>query len=165
MQVFISYSHIDSDFVQQLASVLDAKKVSYVLDRKSIEWGDSIPQAVEEGLENASHLVVVISPASLKSSWVPNQIGLARAMGLKILPLLTHPSLDLPGFIANLSNKTSLDDLAEFFDESIRRGSTLELILKAGHMELIAESEGWMPGVNDLEPDKDEIPTGSAAVF
>jgi hypothetical protein len=158
MRVFVSYSHIDSKFVQELAAVLDAKKVPHFLDKKSIEWGDSIPRAVEEGLQDSSHLIVVVSPASLKSSWVPYEIGLARAMGLKILPLLTHPSLDLPGFIATLSHKSTLDEIAGFFDENVRRSSTLELSLMAGHMDIIHTDEGDLFGVNYLDPEKDEVP-------
>jgi hypothetical protein len=154
MNVFISYSHIDNAFVQQLSKLLDEKRIPYFLDRKSIEWGDDIPQSIEDGLGTASHLIVVVSPASLKSSWVPYEIGMARAKGAKILPLLTHPSLDLPGFIANLSYKVSLENLVEFFDEGIRRGSTLELILKVGHMRIFNEGRSF--GINILQAEDNE---------
>jgi hypothetical protein len=154
MNVFISYSHTDNVFVQQLARLLDEKRIPYFLDRKSIEWGDDIPQSIEDGLGTASHLIVVVSPASLKSSWVPYEIGMARAKGARILPLLTHPSLDLPGFIANLSYKVSLENLVDFFDEDIRRGSTLKLMLEVGHMNLF--NSGQMFGVKKLEIDEDK---------
>jgi TIR domain len=143
MNVFISYSHIDNVFVQNLSELLDEKKIPYFLDRKSIEWGDDIPEGIKDGIETASHLLVVVSPASLKSSWVPYEIGMARARGVKILPLLTHPSLDLPGFIANLSYKVSLESLVEFFDEGIRRASTLELALEVGHMVIFNEGQSY----------------------
>jgi TIR domain len=154
MNVFISYSHIDNVFVQQLAELLDVKKIPYFLDRRNIDWGDDIAQSIEDSLGNASHLIVVISPASLKSSWVPYEIGIARANGVKILPLLTHPSLDLPGFIANLSYKVSLENLVEFFDEGIRRGSTLELMLKVGHMTIFNEGRSF--GMNTLKAEDNQ---------
>jgi hypothetical protein len=85
---------------------------------------------------------------------VPYEIGIARANGVKILPLLTHPSLDLPGFIANLSYKVSLENLVEFFDEGIRRGSTLELMLKVGHMTIFNEGRSF--GMNTLKAEDNQ---------
>jgi len=42
----------------------------------------------------------VISPASLKSQWVAFEIGQAKALGKRLLPLLTHASLDVPEDVA-----------------------------------------------------------------
>ena len=168
MLVFISYSHIDGDFVQRLTTLLENKKIPYFLDKKDIDWGDSILDEVMKGLDNATHLIVVISPASLKSFWVPYEIGLARAKGLKILPLLTHPSLDLPGFISHLSYKVFLDDLDSYFDESIRRRSTFKLVLKAGHMTPLIKHSKKLKGqfgINYLDPESDEPPIDQLPYF
>ncbi len=94
--------------------------VDYFLDRKDVEWGTDIPRRIADGLAQCDSLLVVVSPASLKSQWVPYEVGQATALGKTILPFLVHPSLDLPGYLQNYSHKVRLADVKEYF------GSLLE---------------------------------------
>lgn len=119
MSVFISYSRIDKTFVQNLTCSLDKLSVAYFLDEKDIEWGVNVAEAISDALMSCSSILVVISPASLKSHWVPFEIGQARALGKTVLPLLTHPSLDLPGYLQSLNYKTDLDDVLRYFNQTV----------------------------------------------
>lgn len=116
MYVFISYSHIDREFVWQLKGVLDGAKIDYFLDQKDINWGDTITDKVEAALSKATHIIIVLSPASIKSNWVSYETGLAKGKGLILLPLLTHQSLEIPSYLSKLNYKTSIDDLLDYFD-------------------------------------------------
>ncbi len=113
-KVFISYSSVDEKKARQLAKGLDDIGVEYFFDRKDIEMGDSINESVAGGISECSALVVIVSPASLQSQWVPFEIGHATGRGKKVLPYLTHPSLQLPGYLQNLHFKTRLSDVKKY---------------------------------------------------
>jgi len=114
--VFISYSRFDQDVANEISALLTSMNIDHFLDRKDIDWGEDITQEVKAGLRTCTHTLLVVSPASLKSSWVAYEIGQAAALGKVILPLLTHPSLELPGFIAGLNYKVRLADVRAFFE-------------------------------------------------
>lgn len=113
-KIFISYSSVDKMRAKQLAKALEELSIKYFLDQKDVDWGDDVTARLKLGLEECSALIVIISPASLKSQWVPFEIGHASACGIKILPFLTHPSLDLPGFLQGSHYKTKLSDVKKY---------------------------------------------------
>jgi len=113
-KVFISYSSVDDKLAEELAKALDEINVGYFFDRKDVEWGDDVTDRITHGLAGCSALIVIVSPASLKSQWVPFEIGHASALGKKILPFLTHPSLDVPGYLQKFHHKTRLADVKEY---------------------------------------------------
>jgi hypothetical protein len=114
-KVFISYSRVDSDIVDELVKALDHVRVPYFLDKKDIAWGDELHMRISGGLADSSHLLVVLSPASLKSQWVPFEIGQATALGKRVLPFLTHPSLEIPTFLRQFLFETDIAKVASFF--------------------------------------------------
>lgn len=115
--VFISYSHTDKNDADQIAAILDGLGVQYFRDEKDIEWGDKITASVKDGLKSASAVVVIISPGSLKSHWVSYEVGYATALDTRLLPYLTHPAIDLPGFVADLRYAKDLDQVTEYFTD------------------------------------------------
>lgn len=117
-KVFISYSHADSDTADEVASILEELKIDYFRDRNDIKWGDPITPSVREGLEAAAAVVVIISPESMKSHWVPYEVGYATALHRRVLPYLTHPEIHPPGFIKDLSYCTKSDQIREFFGKN-----------------------------------------------
>ena len=118
MSVFISYSHSDSDVADQIAAVLDELAISYFRDIKNIDWGDDVTTEVRDGLTAAESIIVIVSPGSLKSHWVSYEVGYGTALRKRILPYLTHPSLDAPGFMTGLSYVKSCDDVRRFFESN-----------------------------------------------
>lgn len=124
LAVFISYSRVDADVANNLASKLKEKKISHFLDQKDVTWGDSVRERIQQGLLKSSHIIVIVSPASLKSGWVSYEIGFATAKEKKILPFLTHQSIDLPGYIGELHYKTDIDDIGYYFEEELEKQET-----------------------------------------
>jgi hypothetical protein len=115
--VFISYSHSDSSVADQIATVLAELNIEYFRDVKDIKWGDVVTASVREGLTNATAIIVIISPGSLKSHWVSYEVGFATARGKRLLPFLTHPAIDPPTFIADLSYAENLEQVREYFTD------------------------------------------------
>jgi hypothetical protein len=115
IKAFISYSQVDSELADAIATDLSALGINYFLDRKAITWGQSIGQSVREGLKNCSHQIIILSPASLKSHWVHFEAGFALGSRKVLLPFLSHPSLEVPGYFADLLYKSSREDIKEYF--------------------------------------------------
>lgn len=113
--VFISYSHVDAKSADDLASLLDDLGIEYFRDVKDINWGDSISSKVRDALDSCVAILVIVSPASLTSHWVPYEIGHASALRKIILPFLTHPSLDVPHYIRDLNYATTVDKVKDYF--------------------------------------------------
>ena len=113
--VFMSYSHVDATVANELGAAIDHSGITYFRDVKDINWGDRIDAAVHTALEDSNALLVIISPASLKSLWVPFEIGYFSALKRHILPFLTHPSLELPPYISNLKHVGTISDATGHF--------------------------------------------------
>ena len=114
--VFISYSRIDKEFARRLLRKLAKIGINCFLDEKNIEWGNSISDTISGALKECAAVIVIISPASLKSAWVPFEVGQAVSTGKRILPLLTHPALDVPLYLANFNCVKHISDAARFFE-------------------------------------------------
>ena len=60
MPVFISYSHEDKGFVDKLAGHLILSKVHVWVDRWELNVGDSIIAKIQQVIQEASALIVVL---------------------------------------------------------------------------------------------------------
>ena len=67
---FLSYASADKAAVRELADRLAADRLRVWLDDWVIQPGDSIPLAIQEGLESSRTLVLVMSQAAFASEWV-----------------------------------------------------------------------------------------------
>jgi hypothetical protein len=94
-KVFISYSHIDRDFVSKLAKELLKHRIIVWWDEWEIKVGDSLIAKIEDGITGSAYLVVVLSPTSVNSSWVKEELNSAIIRQLEekrtfVLPLLLN---------------------------------------------------------------------------
>lgn len=116
--VFISYSHVDSVTAGDITKHIEENGIGYFQDVKHIEWGTSIKAEVRKALEASIAILVIVSPASLKSHWVPYEIGYASALRKRVLPFLTHSSLDVPDYIRELNYCTTMGEVIKYFKTS-----------------------------------------------
>jgi len=66
----MSHSSVDKPFVERLAADLRTREgIDAWLDKWEIQPGDSIPNKLETGLDDANIFVFVLSPKSVESSW------------------------------------------------------------------------------------------------
>ena len=87
-QVFISYSRRNLDFAKQLVDDLQKAGLKVWFDQISIEPGEQWDAAIEKGLQSAIAVIVIISPDSMESVNVRNEINFARDNDQLILPVL-----------------------------------------------------------------------------
>jgi len=89
--VFISHANQDAQFAHRLAADLQRLGVSVWIAPESIRPGEGWVDAIERGLEESSHVVVVLTPAALQSRWVKKEtnvaITLERKERIEVIPL------------------------------------------------------------------------------
>jgi formylglycine-generating enzyme required for sulfatase activity len=91
-QVFISHATAaDGEFAQRLAGDLRRLGVKVWIAPESIRTGESWVKAIERGLRESSHVVIVLTPAALASKWVEKETDVAiareRRGQIEIIPL------------------------------------------------------------------------------
>lgn len=96
LNLFISYSHEDENFVAQLRLTLKQGGYNVWMDNRSLLPGDEWAKEIESSIQASDVLLICCSHASSKSEWVRREIEMALAHGLKIIPLLVEkvPLLD-----------------------------------------------------------------------
>jgi hypothetical protein len=151
--VFISYSHVDEQIVRQIAAELKGLGLAVFLDRKDIQWGDDIQDRVSDGLSSCAALLVVVSPASLKSWWVPYEIDHTRALCKLLLPFVTHPALELPASLSSLAHIGDLDGLRGFFSKVklAARASEVSKVLNETTSKVVAAAPPLPPTTPGIE--------------
>ncbi|MBK9047539.1 MAG: toll/interleukin-1 receptor domain-containing protein [Bacteroidetes bacterium] len=70
MKVFISHSSTDKKFVRTLKEDLNENGIETWFDEDELDLGDSLADKLELALEESSHFIIVLSPASASSEWV-----------------------------------------------------------------------------------------------
>src|SRR4051812_48640951 len=90
-QYFFSYSRVDEEFVLKLATELRAIGVKVWLDQLDILAGERWDRAIEKALANCQGLIGVLSPESLASDNVMDELSYALEEGKLVVPLLLRP--------------------------------------------------------------------------
>lgn len=105
--IFISHSTQDDHTVRQLREILAAHgQVSWV-DSRELTGGDALTDTIKEAIRGAQHFLVIFSPHTFNSKWVPKETRFAlevaqtRDDGYKVIPVLL-PGVDPDGMVAML---------------------------------------------------------------
>ena len=153
MKFFISYNHLDVELARAIAKALDDERIDYFLDEKMVP-GDDIVAEVSSELHSSTHMTVIISPGISKSVWVPYEIGFARCKGLKIVPVLQHPAIDLPAYIRNLKYCKDLDEFKSYIVHAFEGNLAVEVGIAAGEAIMLDEKHVVF-AVHDLQKDEE----------
>src|SRR5579872_188580 len=120
--VFVCHSSVDKPFARKLAIALAGAGFKVWIDEAEIRVGDSLIAKIESGVTGATHLVAVISSASLSSRWCQEELrmALARQIGGKnitVLPVVVD-DCEPPGFL----QEKKYADFRNFrqFEESVK---------------------------------------------
>jgi hypothetical protein len=95
LRYFFSYARTDSEFVLQVAKDLRAVGANLWLDQLDIVPGQRWDRAVEEALKTCKGLIVVLSPESLDSNNVMDEVSYALEEGKLVVPIVVRSS-DIP---------------------------------------------------------------------
>ncbi len=103
-RVFVSYSRTDGlEFARRLQTALEAEDLSLYRDLHDLVGGEDWWRQVEAAIRSVEHVVLVLSPAALRSPYVAREWKLARQEGKKVSPVSGPGALDfsqLPRWMA-----------------------------------------------------------------
>ena len=85
---FFSYSREDSDFALRLAQDLKGAGANVWIDQLDIEPGQEWDSAIEAAVTQSPRMLLILSPASVKSRNVRNEISFALDENKIIIPVL-----------------------------------------------------------------------------
>lgn len=124
---FLSHSSLDKAFIRQLATDLKVHGVQVWLDEQNIRVGDSIPEAISQGLAESDYFLFAVSKNSVASEWVKRELNSAlvtevEKRAVHILPLklddskMPHAVVDKKYADFSKSYKTGLQELLAAMD-------------------------------------------------
>jgi len=101
--VFLSYSHKDRGFVEQLARDLRANGVTPWYDRWEMLPGDSLVAKIGTALLKNDYFVIILSPNSVSSQWVQRELAAAlhrelQKRQVKVIPVVIR-DCEVPTFL------------------------------------------------------------------
>jgi len=100
---FFSYCREDSDFALRLAEDLKAAGATVWIDQLDIEPGMPWDREVEDALAGCARLLVILSPVSVKSENVREEVGFALSKQKRVVPVL-YRECDVPLRLARLQH-------------------------------------------------------------
>jgi hypothetical protein len=120
-KVFLCHSSTDKEQARSLVAALGHQGTSTWFDEIEIGLGDSLFQKLQDGVQSANALVVLLSPRSVASRWCQEELHAAmhrQVTGKEtvVLPVLLE-DCDIPAFLwekkyADLRDPTKVDDVA-----------------------------------------------------
>jgi TIR domain len=130
-RLFFSYSRVDAEFVLRLARDLRAAGVNLWIDQLDIAAGDRWDRAVEEALVASPCLLVILSPTSVASQNVMDEVSFDLEKNKKIVLVLYH-TCDIPFRLRRLQYIDFTIDYSNGFaqllrDLNVRTPSPVEL--------------------------------------
>jgi pSer/pThr/pTyr-binding forkhead associated (FHA) protein len=98
--IFISYSHQDRSLIDQLAADLRRRQVRVWFDER-LQIGEDWRDQIKTAIEDCDAMVLVMSPRSLASQYVDEEIKMAQKAGKRLIPLLMEPC-PIPDYLSSL---------------------------------------------------------------
>jgi len=104
---FLSHSSADRDLALRLATDLRAAHIDVWYAEWEIAPGDSLRRKIDEGIDRATHFLVLLTPASLQSEWVQTELdaGMVQRINGKcrLIPILSGiESADVPATLRGM---------------------------------------------------------------
>lgn len=88
--LFISYSHLDSEFAFRLAGDLRALNYQVWIDFGAVNGGQIWADEIEGALRQCHAVIVVVSPEAMQSTWVRKEVTMAVHLEKNVVPVLLH---------------------------------------------------------------------------
>ncbi len=137
---FISYSRKDSAFVKKLAIDLKKSGEDVWLDQLDIAAGIPWDECIQNALNEAEGLIVILSNAFVKSGNVMDEVSYAISKGKKIFPLMIE-TCAIPFRLARLQYLDFTGDYESSFERLLAALNTSEADnLQPTHEEVKASS-------------------------
>ena len=91
--VFISHATADDDFVRELRIKLELHDLNVWVDSRNLRGGDQLKPEIEKAIKDARQVIAVLSPQTINSTWVGEEVQLAEQLAnddddFRVIPLI-----------------------------------------------------------------------------
>jgi len=100
-QIFISYSRVDTEFVTRLINDLTRQGLNIWMDQRNIGAGQRWDSVIQDALEACDLFMIVLSPHSVESENVLDELSFAINSNKRIIPILLQ-NCEIPYRIARI---------------------------------------------------------------
>jgi len=100
-KVFISHSSKDNDIVNSLYSVLKQSGIEVYAALFSYAPGIQLSKKILDGIRKSDCVLVLLTGRARMSNWVQNEIGMAKALGKLIIPIVEE-GVKVPSILAGI---------------------------------------------------------------
>lgn len=149
MKIFISYSRKDAKFTDRLATDLNARGIATWQDKRDIPAGSRWDREVGQALVECSHLLVVITPDSMDSENVLDEVNEALEKNKTIFPVLYKESS-----INFRLKRLNYIDFRVGYDEAF--GRLLNEMARQGAESVLSKNAELNTKQNNKEKDADQ---------
>src|SRR5947209_19719904 len=108
MPVFISYAETDEPVAKKVAAGLEKEGLKVWYDRREILPGQNWAESVSKALKESRAMVVLLTPASLRSTFVRREIDYAlgdQTFSHRLIPVIVSeelPEREIPWILQSL---------------------------------------------------------------
>lgn len=123
LRIFLSHSHLDSNWCDELVIELSKYDIDIWYDRQGLYAGAQWVRTIEDELSRRDIFLLILTPEAWNSEWVREELALAFASKKRIIGVM-HKQTAISGFIAQrqilIAINHSAKDTAELIASNLR---------------------------------------------
>lgn len=96
--VFLSYNESDLALVDRIMKILDRMGITAYSFKHFPEYGEYIPEIIKKNISDSEYFVVLLTQGGIESQWVNQEIGMAFALNMLIIPII-QTRVESKGFV------------------------------------------------------------------
>jgi hypothetical protein len=104
IDVFLSYSHKDNYYRERVQKALEQHGLSVWVDDRGIPPGVDWQEAIQDAIDSACCVVVILSPDAKNSRYINRELSYADDRGKRIFPILARgkPGSSVPFAVSGI---------------------------------------------------------------
>ncbi|MDR3710048.1 MAG: TIR domain-containing protein [Capsulimonadaceae bacterium] len=168
MKVFVSYSRKDLATVERLLAALDAAGIETAREADRGQWGENLIERINQGVDGADYVIVVLSPSYLESAWSQQELATWRLKEVGsdrpfILPVLID-AIDMPSFLQGRDyfdlRGGAFGPALQALIDALQRGESPARLTRSRR-----EPCSTLTGAHQLEKLREEFAKGNLSLF
>lgn len=133
--IFISYQRADEEFANEIATYILSKQIDIYFDledndlklHNQAQNPKGVTEAIMKGINQAQYMLVIVSPDTYTSLWVPFEVGYAFDKKGDKIKILRHKGINtstMPDYLKVKEMLQGIDSLNQFL-YSIRKENSI----------------------------------------
>lgn len=144
--VFISYQRKDEEYAEEVANYIISKQLDVYFDledndlkqQNQIANPKGVTNAIRKGLNQSQYMIVIVSPNTYRSLWVPFEVGYAFDKKGEKMKILRHKGIEkskIPDYLKLKELLQGTKSLNRFLDSIRKENFIYESLEKGGKIK------------------------------